>query len=145
MSGPKAKDGGPRGPSRDADEDPHNKDTSPPSNGPRYRELAGGPASYRIAAPESRDRGPASRGAQRPPLGAAGLLGDPYAMGRVPTVILTGERFRNAMLDRHEGFVVSLVDGQLDVESIVDIAGLPEDDVLEILEGLRLSGVLALR
>jgi len=123
------------------DDDPHERDTAPPVGGvPRHADGPDGPTSYRMAAPESRGAGAAEL---RPRLGSASLLGDPYVMRRVPRRALSDDRFRHAMLDHREGFIVSLVDGRVNVEAILDITGLPVDEGLELLEGLRIAGVLS--
>lgn len=123
------------------EDDPHERDTAPPAGAPRAdAEGADGPTSYRMAAPESRG---AASAELRPRLGSSSLLGDPFVMRRVPRRALSEDRFRHAMLDHREGFIVSLVDGRLNVEAILDITGLPVDEALELLEGLRIAGVLS--
>jgi hypothetical protein len=81
---------------------------------------------------------------RRPDLGAKGILDDPAAMHLVPVRAVSGERLQNSMLDHREGFVLSLIDGQLNIEAIVDVCGMPTPEVLEILESFRLSGVISL-
>jgi hypothetical protein len=81
---------------------------------------------------------------RRPDLVPKGILDDASSTTRVPIRAVAGERLENSMLDHREGFVLSLVDGQLDVEAIVDICGMPRAETLEILESLRLSGVIQL-
>jgi hypothetical protein len=48
-------------------------------------------------------------------------------------------------LDGREGFVLSLVDGRSDVETIVDISGLPEEETIEIILKLCYLGAVELR
>ena len=120
-------------------DDPHERDTAPPASGVP-RDGVDGPTSYRMAAHDIRGAGPAEL---RPRLGRASLLGDPFVMRRVPRRILPDDRLRAAMLDHREGFVVSLVDGRVNVETIIDITGLSLEDALELLEGLRIAEVLA--
>jgi hypothetical protein len=48
-------------------------------------------------------------------------------------------------LDSRAGFVVSLIDGCVTVETILDMAGLPEREVLELLGTLRDLGAVELR
>ena len=122
------------------DDDPHERETAPPAPPAAPRAEPDGPTSYRMAAPES--RGGAASAELRPRLGSASLLGDPFVLRRVPRRALSEDRFRDAMLDHREGYIVSLVDGRLNVEAILDITGLPVDDALELLEGLRIAGVL---
>lgn len=81
---------------------------------------------------------------RRPDLGNKGILDDPSAMARVPFRVVSGERLQNSMLDHREGFILSLIDGQLDIEAICDVSGMSADEVLEILESFRLSGVIQL-
>lgn len=90
------------------------------------------------------DDDPSPPTVRRPDLGAKGILDDPAAMHLVPMRAVSGERLQNSMLDHREGFVLSLIDGQLNVEAIVDVCGMPTSEVLEILESFRLSGVITL-
>jgi hypothetical protein len=92
----------------------------------------------------SLDDAPSPPTVRRPDLGAKGILDDPAAMHLVPVRAVSGERLQNSMLDHREGFVLSLIDGQLNIEAIVDVCGMPTPEVLEILESFRLSGVISL-
>jgi len=92
----------------------------------------------------SLDDAPSPPTVRRPDLGPKGILDDPAAMHLVPMRAVSGERLQNSMLDHREGFVLSLIDGQLNIEAIVDVCGMPTPEVLEILESFRLSGVISL-
>jgi hypothetical protein len=63
----------------------------------------------------------------------------------VPCVAMTSEDLLALPLDGREGFVLSLVDGRSDVETIVDIAGLPEEETIEIVLKLCYLGAIELR
>ena len=146
-------------------EDPHEKDTVvPPYDVESYAKLASElpvPVTRSVSVMVSRASLFGSETAQprdisrisvppppptvrRPDLGAKGILDDPAAMCRIPIRAVSGERLQNSMLDHREGFVLSLIDGQLDIEAIVDVCGMPAAEVLEILESFRLSGVIHL-
>lgn len=51
---------------------------------------------------------------------------------------------KNAKIDSKDAFVLSLIDGKLDVPGIVDVAGLPGDEVARILERLEALGLVKL-
>lgn len=114
------------------DDDAHERPTTPVGAEKGANECPIEPTSYRMVAESLSFTS-----------GSKSLLDDPRAMQRVPRRALSDERFRDALLDHREGFIVSLVDGRVTVEVIVDITGLPAAEALEVLEGLRLAGVLA--
>lgn len=149
------------------EEDPHEKETVvPPYDVESYAKMASElpvPVTRSVSvmvnraallgAPAQPPRGVSSTISIPPPptvrrpevsANAKGILDDPSALRRIPMRVISGERLQNSMLDHREGFVLSLVDGQLDIEAIVDVCGMPENDVLEILENLRISGVIQL-
>lgn len=51
----------------------------------------------------------------------------------VPWLVVTHEQLVTLPLDSRAAFVLSLVDGRCSVEMIVDMSGMPQDQVLEIL------------
>jgi hypothetical protein len=63
----------------------------------------------------------------------------------VPWLIVTYDALRAMNLDPRDGFLISLVDGRLTVEAILDIAGFPERDTLAIVAKLLELGVLELQ
>lgn len=173
MSGGKSNDGAAHADSPESpDEDPHGKDTIvPPYDVEQYARMASdippvpvtrsisviGPrprtsSGVTPSVPSTASGWPTSENpsipppptVRRPDLAPKGILDDGSSLTRVPIRAVAGERLENSMLDHREGFVLSLVDGQLDVEAIVDICGMPRAEVLEILESLRLSGVIQL-
>lgn len=58
-------------------------------------------------------------------------------------ITITAEEFREHALDRREALILSVVDGARTVESVCEVAGLPEDEALALLCDLRERGVLA--
>lgn len=71
----------------------------------------------------------------RPPAAAAPLDG-------VPTLAVSGAALGRLGLDHRAGFVLSLVDGVSDVETLVDASGIPRAEVERIMAELVLSGVV---
>jgi hypothetical protein len=63
----------------------------------------------------------------------------------VPWLVVTYDEVRSLALDSRDGFVLSLVDGRLSVEAILDVAGFPEDETVGILVRLVRLGVIELR
>jgi hypothetical protein len=64
---------------------------------------------------------------------------------RVPYVTATRETILLAKLDHHEGFVLSLVDGQSDIDTLLDASPMPTHKTLRILQGLRVRRLIAVR
>ncbi len=62
---------------------------------------------------------------------------------RVPRRVRTGSLVR-AQLDHTQAFVLSLIDGQIDVETICDVSPLPPKEVCRILDVLEREGLIAL-
>jgi hypothetical protein len=48
-------------------------------------------------------------------------------------------------VDHRAGFVLSLMDGSLDLETLIDLAGLERDAVLELVRGFYEAGVVVFR
>jgi hypothetical protein len=66
----------------------------------------------------------------------------PYS---VPWLVVTYEALRAMRLDNRDAFVLSLIDGRATVETIVDMAGMPEDETVGILGRLLHVGAIELR
>ena len=60
----------------------------------------------------------------------------------VPTLSMPPDRIRDAQLDHRAGFILSHVDGISDVETILDVSGMPEADVMRILRDLATKGII---
>ena len=62
----------------------------------------------------------------------------------VPWLVKTHDELRDLPLDPREGFVLSLVDGRFTVEMILDVCGMPEDEVIDVLRKLVDVGAIEL-
>jgi hypothetical protein len=62
----------------------------------------------------------------------------------VPRVALTSEERSDEILDHRAGFILSLLDGCSSVETVLDVAGLPEHETLEVLCDLCARGIVTL-
>lgn len=71
-----------------------------------------------------------------------GRVGD---LSRTPTVLMTEEQIRWLSLDHRAGFLLSMIDGFTTLEELIDIAGMPRDDVLRVLGELIDQGVIGVR
>ena len=68
------------------------------------------------------------------------------ASGRaVPKLLKTKAEIAAAPIDHRAGFLLAHVDGVTTVAGLVDICGMPEDQVNEILDRLRRLGIVAVR
>ena len=63
----------------------------------------------------------------------------------VPWLVVTHDQLCRLPLDSRAGFLVSLLDGRCTVEMLLDIAGMPEDDVIQLLRSLLDLGAIELR
>jgi hypothetical protein len=64
---------------------------------------------------------------------------------RVPYVNASMQSVMMAKLDHREGFVLSLIDGASDIDTILDACPMPTHKTLRILHGLCMRGILGLR
>jgi hypothetical protein len=62
----------------------------------------------------------------------------------VPRLVVTLEQLRELPIDPRAAYLVSLVDGQCSVLTIADVAGVPEDEVLEMFGTLLQLGAVDL-
>jgi hypothetical protein len=62
-----------------------------------------------------------------------------------PVVSLDARAIRQLPLDHRTGFVLSLIDGVVDLETLVVIAAMPREEVLRIVRALEESGVVSFR
>lgn len=60
-----------------------------------------------------------------------------------PKLVASREAIASAPIDTRSAFVLALVDGQNMVDAIVDMAGMPEDEVRAILARLARLGLIA--
>jgi hypothetical protein len=62
----------------------------------------------------------------------------------VPRVVVSPEECEVSSLDHREGFILSLLDGASDVETVLDIAGMPVAEALALLCDLCARGLVTL-
>jgi len=62
----------------------------------------------------------------------------------IPRIVQPAANIRAAGLDHREAFVLVLIDGRIDIETILDASPLPMHDVLRILLDLRTMGLIAI-
>jgi len=79
----------------------------------------------------------------------AGVKSGADAMGvggrQVPKIIRTNGEIAEAPIDHRAGFLLAHIDGVTTVQGLVDIAGMPENEVHEILDRLRRLGIVTIR
>jgi hypothetical protein len=63
----------------------------------------------------------------------------------IPVLVMSATQMRGLQLDHRAGFVLSHVDGVSSVETILDISGMPSEEVLELLQGLLEKGIITAR
>ena len=65
-------------------------------------------------------------------------------LSMAPRLLKTRRELTDAPLDHRDAFVLSLIDGKMPAAAIVDIAGMPEREVMGILERLARLGIVSL-
>jgi hypothetical protein len=66
-------------------------------------------------------------------------------IGGNPFITMSAENLRGLPLDHRTGFLLSLMDGTLDLESAVEVAAMPREDALRAARELFEAGVIAFR
>jgi hypothetical protein len=98
-----------------------------PSEAPRS-----GPVAITLRPEERHSEAPLSRGAVE-------LL-----RRTIPRVLRSTAELASAPLDHREGFVVSLVDGKTTVQALIDLAAMPDGELIIVLQRLRRLGIITL-
>lgn len=62
-----------------------------------------------------------------------------------PYVAMSNEALKRLPLDHRAGFVLSLMDGSLDLETIVELCGMEPEEALGLVRDLHASGVIGFR
>ncbi len=63
----------------------------------------------------------------------------------VPVVVMTNDGLKRLPLDHRAGFVISLMDGSLDLDTIVELCGMDREEALGLVRDLYESGVVEFR
>ena len=63
---------------------------------------------------------------------------------RVPKVLLPPAELHASELDHREYFLISLLDGATNVETLLDLCGLPSEEALALIDALVRRGILGL-
>ncbi len=71
------------------------------------------------------------------------LIGDGDRSSIVPVVVKSPGELRALPLDPRAGFVLTHIDGNTDLESLLDLTGLPEQETLAIVASLLSLGALS--
>src|SRR5260370_19250552 len=59
-----------------------------------------------------------------------------------PVVIMSPDSLKRLPLDHRAGFVLSLIDGSVDLETLVDLSGMDRNEVLALVRHLCDSGIV---
>jgi hypothetical protein len=60
----------------------------------------------------------------------------------VPRVTVTGDALKRLPLDHRAGFLLSLMDGSLDLETIIEVSAMSHDDALALVRDLYDSSII---
>ena len=69
---------------------------------------------------------------------ARGMAGSPY-------VTMSPQALKRLPLDHRAGFVISLMDGTLDLDTLVELSGMSREDALGLVRNLFDSGIVEFR
>jgi len=121
-------------------------DPPPPSEAPRSQRVLTTPPESRPAASSPPKASKQSFRSSRPAIRVddTGTGASKMVAPRTAPRVVKGANLKNAKIDSKDAFVLSLIDGKLDVPGIVDVAGLPGDEVARILERLEGLGLVKL-
>jgi len=97
-----------------------------------------------LGAPAATEPHSETRMATRPPIAMTDEAWARSMTGAPAVAMLPGE-LRQMPLDHRAGFLLSLMDGSLDLEAIVDVSAMRREDALRILRDLYESGVVVFR
>jgi hypothetical protein len=106
---------------------------------PDPSELPTVPAPPRTAEAKADDCTPSEAPTRPPP-----SYRDLGSLQRVPRLVCSPEQLRKAALDHKQAFVLVLVDGRLDIETILDATPMAMHEVLRILLDLLGQGLIAI-
>lgn len=121
-------------------------DPPPASQPPRSQRVLSTPPESRSAASAPPKASKQSFRSSRPAIRVddTGAGASKMVAPRMAPKVVPGANLKNAKIDSKDAFVLSLIDGKLDVPGIVDVAGLPGDEVARILERLEALGLVKL-
>jgi hypothetical protein len=62
-----------------------------------------------------------------------------------PVVPMTTDGIKQLPLDHRGGFVLSLMDGSIDLETVIELSAMEREEVLELVRNLYESGFVTFR
>jgi hypothetical protein len=102
-------------------------------------------AHLRSAAPNAEAGLPRSetRLVTRPQMGAV-MTDEAWAREMVgaPVVVVPSDELRRLPLDHRAGFLMSLMDGTIDLQTVIDISAMPRDEALHVVRDLYEAGIV---
>jgi hypothetical protein len=83
--------------------------------------------------------------ATRPTMGAMGDEAWARLVSGSPVVVQSAEQIKRLPLDHRAGFVLSLMDGSIDLETLIDLSMMAPEEALRLVRDLFESGVIEFR
>jgi hypothetical protein len=62
-----------------------------------------------------------------------------------PAVIMAPDDLRRLPLDHRAGFLLSLMDGTIDLETIIEVSGIPRAEALRFVRDVYEAGIVVFR
>jgi hypothetical protein len=87
-----------------------------------------------------------TRLATRPTMGVA-VTDEAWArtMTGAPQIVMPSDELRRLPLDHRAGFLLSLMDGTIDLPTVIEVSAMPHDDALRVVRDLFDAGVVVFR
>jgi hypothetical protein len=103
-------------------------------------------ARLRSARPAAELPGSETRLITRPQMGAT-ITDQAWARDMIgaPTVMMAPDQLRRLPLDHRAGFLISLMDGTIDLQTIIELSGMHPDEALRFVRDLYVAGVVVFR
>jgi hypothetical protein len=81
------------------------------------------------------------------PMMAPAMTDESWArsMRGAPVVVMSADLLKRLPLDHRAGFVLSMMDGTLDLDTLFEVTSMPRDEVLRVVRDLYESGVVEFR
>ncbi|MDP9152512.1 MAG: hypothetical protein M3O36_21510 [Myxococcota bacterium] len=83
----------------------------------------------------------------RPGTGGVVVPDETWARGTIgaPTVTMVADQLKRLPLDNRAGFLLSLMDGAIDLDTVVELSAMPRAEALRVVRGLVDAGVVEFR
>ena len=124
--------------------------TPPPASGERGEGMAPPPFSGDVPIERAEKVSTRRPRTSRPPIrvdevgDVAVAIATKASHTSAPRLLKSRRELSDVPIDHRDGFVLSLIDGKMNIQAIIDISGMPGSEIVAILERLRRLGIISL-